>query len=88
MTTVRPESPVEAPPVVWSAHADDEGPGVRLRRLHRRRRLLREELLAVAFLVIALVATLAVLGLQWLGSGPSANSAVAAAPAYIYGGPT
>jgi hypothetical protein len=42
----------------------------------------------VAFLVIALAATLAVLGLEWLGSGPSANSAVVGAPAQIYGGPT
>jgi hypothetical protein len=85
---VRPASPVAAPSVVASAGADDGGPGVRLRRLRRRRRLLREELLAVAFLVIALAATLAVLGLEWLGSGPSANSAVVGAPAQIYGGPT
>jgi len=85
MTTVR-----SAPAVVASAGAEDGGPGARLRRLQRRRRLLREELLAIVVLFIALAATLAVLGLQWLGSGPSANSAAVAAPAQTltYGGLT
>ena len=54
-----------------SASPPDSGPGERLRRLERRRRLMREELLAVAFLLIALAATVAVLATQWLGS-PSA----------------
>jgi hypothetical protein len=83
MTTVRSVSPK-----VSSARVESGGPGVRLRRLQRRRRLLREELLAVAVLVIALAATLTVLGLQWLDSGPSATSAGVGAPAYTYGGPT
>ena len=46
----------------------ESGPGERLRRLQRRRRLLREELLAVLFLLLALAATVAVLATQWLGS--------------------
>ena len=53
-----------------------------LRRLQRRRRLLREELLAVAdSRPLPSAATLTVLGLQWLDSGPSANSAAVSAPA-------
>jgi hypothetical protein len=83
MTTVR-----SVPPITPSARADSGGPGARLRRLQRRRRLLREEWLAVAVLVIALAVTLTVLGLQWLDSGPTATSAGAGAPAYTYGGPT
>jgi hypothetical protein len=82
MTTVR-----SAPPVVAPAVADG-APGARLRRLERRRRLLREELLAVAVLIIALAITLVVLGLQWLDSGPSAVSSAAGLSAYIHGGPT
>jgi hypothetical protein len=51
--------------------------------------LLREEFLAVAILVIALAATLVVLGLQWLGSGQSVTPSTAPVPAYnINGGPT
>jgi hypothetical protein len=51
--------------------------------------LVREEFLAVAILVIALAATLVVLGLQWLGSGQSVTSSTAPVPAYtIIGGPT
>jgi len=80
MTTVR-----SAPPVLGAAAADHT-PGVRLRRLRQRRRLVREELLAVAVLVIALAVTLTVLGLQWLDSGPVAVSA--GWPIHIYGGPT
>jgi hypothetical protein len=55
-----------------SALPPDSGPGERLRRLHRRRRLVREELLAVAFLLIALGVTVAVLASQWLGSSSAA----------------
>ena len=65
MTTVR------SAPVLVPSDIEGGGPGERLRRLRRRRRLLREELAAVAFLVLALAATLVVLGLQWLGSGQS-----------------
>ena len=56
-----------------SAPPPDSGPGERLRRLQRRRRLVREELLAVAFLLMALAVTVAVLATQWLGS-PSAGA--------------
>lgn len=51
----------------------ESGPGARLLRLQRRRRLLREELLAVLFLLIALAATVAVLAFQWLGGGSASN---------------
>jgi hypothetical protein len=72
-----------------SRDADGGGPGERIRRLRERRRLVRQELLAVAILVIALAATLVVLGLQWLGSGQSVTSSTAPVPAYhIIGGPT
>jgi hypothetical protein len=40
--------------------------GERLRRLEQRRRLLREQLLAVLVLLVALGATVAVLATQWL----------------------
>jgi hypothetical protein len=86
MTIVR-----SAPPTVASTDAAGGGPGERFRRLRQRRRLVREELLAVAVLVIALAATLAVLGLQWLGSGQSVTPSTVPAPAYnsnIIGGPT
>jgi hypothetical protein len=84
MTIVRSSAPTPL-----STDADGGGPGERLRRLRQRRRLLREELLAVAVLVIALVATLVVLGLQWLGSGQSVTPSTAPRPAYnIIGGPT
>ena len=66
------------------------GPGERIRRLQRRRRLVREELLAVAVLLAFLAATVAVLATQWLASGPSAS---AVGPPYTttvipYGGTT
>jgi hypothetical protein len=84
MTVVR-----SAPPTVASTDADGGGPGERLRRLRQRRRLLREEFVAVAILVIVLAATLVVLGLQWLGSGQSVTPSTAPVPAYnINGGPT
>ncbi len=51
------------------------GPGERKRRFERRRRLVREELLAVAVLLVFLAVTVAVLATQWLDSGPSANAA-------------
>jgi hypothetical protein len=84
MTIVR-----SATPTATTAHADGGSPGERLRRLRERRRLAREELIAVAILVVALAATLVVLGLQWLGSGQSVTPTGARAPAYeIIGGPT
>jgi hypothetical protein len=54
-------------------------PGERIRRLQRRRRLMREELLAVAVLLVFLAATVAVLATQWLASGPSATATAYAA---------
>ena len=77
MTTVR-----SLPPVVAPADEAGGGPGERLRRLRRRRRLLREQLLVMAILVIALAATLTVLGLQWLDSGQSGSPAAISAPAF------
>ncbi len=47
--------------------------------------------MTVAVLVIALAATLVVLGLQWLGSGQSVTPSTVPAPAHsrnIIGGPT
>ena len=85
MTTVR--SPRTVPP----SDADESGPGERLRRRRQRRRLLREEFLAVLVLFLALAATVAVLAMQWLGSGPSASSAAPVRPAHVFslstGGP-
>jgi hypothetical protein len=77
MTTVR-----SAPVVLVPSDIEGGRPGERLRRLRRRRRRMREELLAVAVLVIALAATLAVLGLQWLGSGQSVSQGARSLPAY------
>ena len=51
------------------------GPGERIRRLQRRRRLVREELMAIAILLVFLAATVAVLATQWLASAPSVNAA-------------
>jgi hypothetical protein len=42
--------------------------GERLRRLEQRRRLVREQLLAVLVLFVALAVTVAVLAMQWLDS--------------------
>jgi hypothetical protein len=50
------------------------GPGERIRRLERRRRLVREELMAIAVLLVFLAVTVAVLATQWLASGPTANA--------------
>jgi hypothetical protein len=86
MTTVR-----SVPPPAAAAHAGDGGPGERLRRLRQRRRLVREELLTVGVLVLALAATLVVLGLQWLDSGQSASPGAALAVIHslvTMGGPT
>ncbi|HET9077313.1 MAG TPA: hypothetical protein VFN68_10290 [Acidimicrobiales bacterium] len=71
MTTDRPLVEVPGPTQVGG------GPGERLIRLARRRRLVREELLAVSVLLLFLVATVVVLATQWLDSGVSANSAPA-----------
>jgi hypothetical protein len=87
MTTVR-----SLPPQVASANADGGGPGERLRR-RRRRRLIREELFTIFVLLLALAATLVVLGLQWLDSGQPGNSSAGSSSAvsaihYTLGGHT
>ncbi len=64
------------------------GPGERLRRLHHRQRVLREELLVILILLVALTATVTVLAMQWLNSGPSTSGANIPRPAYTtFGGP-
>ena len=52
-------------------------PGDRLRRLQQRRRLVREEFLAVMFLVVVLAVTVGVLAMQWLGNGGTLSPASA-----------
>lgn len=80
-------------PLTEPAAADDSGraataPGERVRRFQRRRRLLREEMLAITFLVALLAATVVVLATQWLESGPSANASGVAVVQTIYRGGT
>jgi len=66
----------------------ESGPGERLRRLHRRQRVLREELLVILILLVALTATVTVLAMQWLSSGPSTSGSSVPRPAYtLFGGP-
>jgi drug/metabolite transporter (DMT)-like permease len=50
------------------------GPGERVRRLRRRRRLFREELAALGLLLLALAVTVGVLASQWLGGGTTTAS--------------
>ena len=50
--------------------------GERIRRLEQRRRLLREQVAVALFLLVALAATVAVLAMQWLDSGPSTAGAL------------
>lgn len=71
MTTV--DSPSTAPPadavgVSVEIPTGEVLIGDRLRRLEQRRKLVREEILAVLVLFVALAATVAVLAMQWLGS--------------------
>ena len=61
---------VQSAPIVASP-AEEIGPGERLLRLRRRQRLMREQLLVVLVLFVALAAKLAVLAMQWLSSSPS-----------------
>lgn len=51
------------------------GAGSRHHRRRYRQRLFREELLAVGFLLAVLLATVVLLGLQWLQGGQSSDSA-------------
>jgi hypothetical protein len=82
MTMIRSAPKTDAPSDMGS------GPGERLRRLHHRRRVLREELLVVLILLVALTATVTVLAMQWLNSGPSTSGASIPRPAYtLSGGP-
>lgn len=50
------------------------GPGERLLRLRRRRKLVKEEILALLVLFVALCVTVAVLAAQWLGSTSSVSA--------------
>ena len=87
MTTVHPPS---APPLLGAAPGEvvpELQTGERLRRLEQRRRLLREQLLAVLVLLIALAVTVAVLAMQWLESGPSTAGAAPANPGVVLAGP-
>jgi hypothetical protein len=61
----------------------ESGPGERLRRLRKRKKLLREELLVLLVLLLALAVTVAVLATQWL-SGPTTSSSLPPAPAGTY----
>jgi hypothetical protein len=75
MTTVEPPTApaltdaasVEESPVIPDAITEARS-GERLRRLEQRRRLVREQLLAVLVLFVALAVTVAVLAMQWLDS--------------------
>lgn len=83
MTTVHPPS---APPLLGAASGEvvpELHTGERLRRLEQRRRLLREQLLAVLVLLIALAVTVAVLATQWLESGPANTTPAAPAKAGV-----
>ena len=64
-------------------------PGDRLRRLQRRRRLVREQILVVMFLLAVLAITVGVLAMQWLGNGSVTSGSAAASSAAITlsGGP-
>jgi hypothetical protein len=83
MTTVHP--PSTAPPteavLVEVPTSEVLIVGDRLRRLEHRRKLIREQILAVLVLLVALAATVGVLALQWLGSGPTASGAAPATAA-------
>jgi hypothetical protein len=54
----------------------EAGPGERLRRLRQRRRLLREEILAISVLLVALAITVAVLATQWLGENTTGSQSL------------
>jgi hypothetical protein len=80
---------IRSAPKTASSPRPESGTGERLQRLHHRRRLFREELLVVLFLLLALTVTVTVLGMQWLDSGPSTSGINAPHPIYtILGGPT
>jgi hypothetical protein len=68
MTTAPPVLP-EPTEVVALPDLPQRGVGERSRRRQMRRRLAREQLIVVFVLILALVATLVILGMQWLDSG-------------------
>lgn len=83
MTMIRSAPKTDSPP------RPESGPSERLQRLHRRRRLFREELLVVLVLLLALAVTVTVLGMQWLDSGPSISGIAVPHPIHVLlGGPT
>lgn len=64
-------------------------PGDRLLRLQKRRRLVREEILALVFLLLMLAITVGVLAMQWLGGGGVTSVSVQASSvtSILSGGP-
>lgn len=83
---VLPGSLDDAPAPVPEAVLREVVPGDRLRRLQVRRRLLREQLLAVTFLLLVLAITVGVLAMQWLGSGGAASASLSSVVSVIPGG--
>ena len=80
---------IRSAPKTASPQSPESGPSERLQRLHRRRRLFREELLVVLFLLLALALTVTVLGMQWLNIGPSTSGINVPHPIHtLLGGPT
>ncbi len=80
---------IRSAPKTDSPARPESGPSERLQRLHRRRRLFREELLVVLFVLLALTVTVTVLAMQWLDSGPSTSGINVPHPTYtVQGGPT
>jgi hypothetical protein len=73
MTTAPPVLP-ELPDVVALPELPKRGRGERSRRRQVRRRLAREQLIVAVFLLLALIATLVILGRQWLDSGGPVTS--------------
>jgi hypothetical protein len=68
MTTAPPVLP-DLPNEVTLPELPKRGTGERSRRRQVRRRLAREQLIVALFLLLALIATLVILGRQWLDSG-------------------
>jgi hypothetical protein len=67
--TTAPQVLPELPDVVALPDLPHWGVGERSRRRQMRRRLAREQMIVAFVLVLALVATLVILGRQWLDSG-------------------
>jgi hypothetical protein len=70
MTTEGPVTELTGTTGLEVAPEPPSAPGDRLQRLHRRQRLVREEMAAALFLFALLAVTVAVLAAQWLSSSP------------------